>query len=529
MSGLILALLIQQPPALERGAGFEFALPEGWTRQKHEDDKTVILLPPGSKGDVRLILYPRHPLSEGTYANEAHFHIAMLQALTEAGERRGEPATGKTGAFQWSRQNVVVDGSQVRVAAYTAKLRTDWCLVAFAGPAAAFDAHLETVERFVKELTDVAHGTALAAGTHAVHGLDLALPEGWTRKDDPGGAVALHPPGPKTEKDPAWDYLLLVLPTQPLRGTLWETQRAVFDELVQGSGLKKTVEPSHEPDAPGVFIRSSTAGDDARGGVRALRLYGALSEGGLEGVVVFGSEDYATTGDILRLSKVRKPPKEVARPRIVGAWRRLSQQTHVEYSRGQQLIIPVPYDRIWLRADGVADFSPLYREGYAVSRVPDKIGPGLENGRYGSWKDDRLTRKAGRPAETVVREGTSIRLGDKLYRPMPSVDGLRLEGRWHLPGADRKRRIEFSARGRFTDDGLLEDVGHLPTPAWGGGRVELYPRPPAAGTGTYEIRDFTMILTYDEGRVWSADFSIYGDDPKDLSRLLLKTGLLHRE
>jgi hypothetical protein len=79
------------------------------------------------------------------------------------------------------------------------------------------------------------------------------------------------------------------------------------------------------------------------------------------------------------------------------------------------------------------------------------------------------------------------------------------------------------------DDGLLEDVGFLPVPAWGGSRETLYARPPAAGAGTYEIRDFTLLLTYDDGRRWSADFSIHGDDPKDLSKLLLKTGVLHRE
>jgi len=112
---------------------------------------------------------------------------------------------------------------------------------------------------------------------------------------------------------------------------------------------------------------------------------------------------------------------------------------------------------------------------------------------------------------------------------MPSVDGLKLEGRWQLPGAERKRRIEFTAAGRFKDDGLLEDVGYLPVPAWGGSREVAYPRPPARGEGTYEIRDFTLLLKYDDGRVWSGDFSTSSPDRKDLSKLLLKTGVLHRE
>jgi hypothetical protein len=126
----------------------------------------------------------------------------------------------------------------------------------------------------------------------------------------------------------------------------------------------------HEPDAPGPFLRSSTAGDDANGAVRPVRLYSALSEGGLECVVVFGQEDFATTGAMLHLATVRNPAKSGPRPKIVGAYRRLSQQTHVETFRGEQLIIAVPYDRIWLRSDGLADFSPIYREGYAASRIP---------------------------------------------------------------------------------------------------------------------------------------------------------------
>ena len=65
--------------------------------------------------------------------------------------------------------------------------------------------------------------------------------------------------------------------------------------------------------------------------------------------------------------------------------------------------------------------------------------------------------------------------------------------------------------------------------AWSGSGEVSMPRPPLKGEGTYEIRDFTLLLTYDDGRKWSADFSVHGDDPKDLTKLLLKTGILERE
>jgi len=531
---VVLSLLSQQPPQPERGSGFEFVVPEGWTRQREEAANTTILLPPGSKGDVRLVLYPPHAVSSGTYANEAHFQVAMLQALTEGGERRGEPTTGRTGAFQWSRVKFIVQGAEYRLAAYTARLRSNWALVAFAAPPAAFETHLATVEQFVGKLKSEEEGAPVAAGAQEIQGLLIPLPEGWSRKDEPAGATTLRPPAPRTERDPDRNYVMVVLPTQPLRGTLWETQRAIFEEVVQGSGLRNTVAPLHEPDAPGPFIRSSTAGDDVNKAVRAVRLYGALSEDGMECIVLYGDEDFGATGSILRSAKPRKPPKDVPRAKIAAAYRRLAQQTYVEYFRGEQLIIAVPYDRIWLRSDGLADFSPIYREGYAASRVPSKAEPALRNGRYGSWKAEgekevHIVRRTDKPVEVYLREGLNLRLGDKVFEPMPSVDGLRLDGRWHLPGAERKRRIQFTAAGRFEDDGLLEDVGFHPVPEWPGSKEVLYPRPPAAGKGTYEIRDFTMLLQYDDGRLWSADFSIHGNDPKDLSRLILKTGILHRE
>ena len=521
----MLSLLPQQSPAPEKGSGYEFVVPKGWTRSPEGADKATTLVPTGSK-DIRLILYPLYPVENGTYANENHFHVAMLQALTENGEKKSEPVTGRTGAFQWSRVKFTAQGSQVQVTAFTAKLRSHWALVAFAAPAALFETHLPAVEQFVKELKTENQGAPVAAGAQTVHGLLIPLPEGWARKDTEG-AVQLLPPEPGK-------YVVIVLSTQPLRGTLWETQRAIFDEVVKGSGLRKTVAPAHEPDSPGLFIRSSTAGDDANGSIRAVRLYSALSEGGLECVVVFGPEDFGTTGAILHASKVAKPPKDAPRPKIVGAYRRLSQQTHVETFRGEQLITAVPYDRIWLRSDGLADFSPIYREGYAAARVAAKTDATLRNGRYGSWKsvgekEVHIVRRADAAPEVYVREGANLRIGDKIYESMPSVDGLVLEGRWHFPGAERKKRIEFTAAGRFKDDGVLEDVGAYVVPAWGGSREVLYPRPPARGEGTYEIREFTLFAKYDNGRIWSGDLSTFGSDPKDLSKLLLKAGTLHRD
>lgn len=368
----------------------------------------------------------------------------------------------------------------------------------------------------------------------AVHGFDIPMPEGWTRTDDPAGAVVLQPAQGPGGTEP--QYKLLVLPAQPLLGTLWETHRSIFEEVVKVTGLRNTVPPVHEASAPGPFIRSSTAGDDANNSVRPVRLYSALSEAGIECIVIFGSEDFAITGPMLHGAKVKKPLDQPPQTKIVEAYRRLKQQADVNVNRGELLVGAVPFERILLREDGVADFSAVYPEGYAASSVPPKVDRTLLHGSYGAWKavgkqEVHIVRSASKPAEVYVRENGNLRLGEQVWQPMPLVNGVKLDGCWRLPAIPGQppRQIEFTAAGRFKDEGVLEDVGHFPVYAWGGSRIVIRSRPPARGSGTYEIRDFTLLVKYDDGRVWSTDFSTLGRDPKDLSKLQLRGGTLQRE
>ena len=377
---------------------------------------------------------------------------------------------------------------------------------------------------------------APAPAPAAINGLDIPLPAGWTHKADPGGAVVLQPPPPRNSPLDEPVCMILVLPAQPLRGTFWETHRAVFEEIVKGLPLTNTVAPIHEPNSPGPFIRSSTAGDDAAKRIQAVRLYSALSADGIQCVLVVGQEDFGTTGPMLHRTRVSKPPKQAPRAKIVEAYRRLKQQADVNVNRGEFLVGAVPYERIWLRDDGVADFSAVYPEGHAASGVPPKADRALQHGSYGSWKavgkrEVHVVRHASKPPEVYLRENGKLRLGDQVWHAMPSVDGMKLDGRWRLsvPAGQPPRRIEFTAAGRFKDEGVLEDVGFFPVYAWAGSRVVFRERPPAHGAGTYEIREFTLLVKYDDGRVWSTDFSTFGADPKDLSKLLLRGGILERE
>src|SRR6185369_13598523 len=137
-----------------------------------------------------------------------------------------------------------------------------------------------------------------------------------------------------------------VMPAQPLQGTLWETHRSIFEEVVKTAALRNTVPPIHEANAPGPFIRSSTAGDDANNSIRPVRLYSAPSEAGIECIVVFGSEDLALVGQMLHGARVTKPLKQPPRAKIVEAYRRRKQQADVNVNRGELLVGAVPFERI---------------------------------------------------------------------------------------------------------------------------------------------------------------------------------------
>jgi hypothetical protein len=49
------------------------------------------------------------------------------------------------------------------------------------------------------------------------------------------------------------------------------------------------------------------------------------------------------------------------------------------------------------------------------------------------------------------------------------------------------------------------------------------------GAGTYELRDWTLFLTYDDGKAWPTDFSTLGRDPKNHTSLLFGVFAARRE
>jgi hypothetical protein len=490
--GMIEAVLLAAA-LQDTGAGYVFTTPAGWTRRDVDiPKKAVILLPPGAGvADATLELYPPEPDGPGT-PEEAHERT--FRAVAHQFSLVGPPAAGTTGAFRRTRARLShPEIPDVEVAVYTAKTGPTTSVLVFRASDAFFAKHAPDVERLVQAMQFAKD----AVPPTPVHGLILPLGPGWTRKDDPQGAVVFTPPPPRNAAEPRWDYVLVVLPTQPVAGTHWAAHKALFAQTLQAAALPDPAPPTHSPDEPGPFIRSVTASR-----TRTLALYSARSAAGLEAVVVSGQEDRDGLRALFAKTYLTRPRREPARPAVVEAYRRMNAELKVGAAGSLQ------YERILLREDGVADFTTSYPDGYLFAPEVLKMDVDLQNGRIGSWKARgrthvEIVRTAGAAPEVYARDGGRLVRDGKVWQPLPALVGLSLEGRWALGDAS----ITFT-KGRFTDAGAAFHVSG---------------RAPKQGAGTYLILDWTLFLRYDDGAAWSCDFSTIGPDPADLSSILLRT------
>jgi len=84
------------------------------------------------------------------------------------------------------------------------------------------------------------------------------------------------------------------------------------------------------------------------------------------------------------------------------------------------------------------------------------------------------------------------------YQRIAPVDGALLDGTWTMaanPG-DKIPKITFRQDGTFSDDGALKVLEH--------NLYRLYGIAASPGDGTYEVKNFTMLFHYADGREFSA-------------------------
>lgn len=112
------------------------------------------------------------------------------------------------------------------------------------------------------------------------------------------------------------------------------------------------------------------------------------------------------------------------------------------------------------------------------------------------------------PWEMALGDDGTLSLGTDKYYRTKSVNGLRLNGSWSTTADPEtanmeidglKSIIRFTPDGQFLDEGLMSGFFDY---------CDLdFSRGP--GAGTYEIKNYTLHLSYDDGRTRAAAFSLF--------------------
>jgi hypothetical protein len=165
-----------------------------------------------------------------------------------------------------------------------------------------------------------------------------------------------------------------------------------------------------------------------------------------------------------------------------------------------------PHPRWYTFYDDGQVFEDIPRAGLdGFNREGSKADSGQKNywGRYTfSGGAGSITKPGVNYPEVLQSEGADkLKVDSFHFYRCQDVNGLRLQGAWtsmanpNDPALDRMpvgQRPVF----RFSSDGKFSDEGVFATFLKSGD-----PRQDAAGTGVYEIRDFTLILRFSDGRV----------------------------
>jgi len=99
---------------------------------------------------------------------------------------------------------------------------------------------------------------------------------------------------------------------------------------------------------------------------------------------------------------------------------------------------------------------------------------------------------------TGVRDGTKMRFGNDMlpYQPAAHSDGLRLNGTYRPERGDPRSYLRFSPDGHFAESGVLPAVDFAAPP----------------GSGSYDIKDNTLTLSYGDGRSVKISFLVFADE-----------------
>lgn len=123
---------------------------------------------------------------------------------------------------------------------------------------------------------------------------------------------------------------------------------------------------------------------------------------------------------------------------------------------------------------------------------------------YGRWRENKTAGEVTvqwqeGPSWTLKREGDRLSLGDKKLLKLRPLDGLRLDGVFvHRTLEGKNVTLSLHRDGSFETGGLMEEMICQPP----GGRPTL------SGTGTYEVRKWTLVLRFSSGKTTLLPISV---------------------
>jgi hypothetical protein len=156
-----------------------------------------------------------------------------------------------------------------------------------------------------------------------------------------------------------------------------------------------------------------------------------------------------------------------------------------------------------LPPEGLLYFDPLLTSRWD----PDDWGTyTIKNGEI------HVLRGPSKQLYVITRNGERLNnppsLGKGTFRPVPSADGLRLEGNYRR--SESEPTLKFTADGRFSDGGVFRNFGTLVRPDGSHYQDDGVP-----GSGTYIIEQNTLELRYSDGRVKRHPFIAF---PENLAK-----------
>ncbi len=182
---------------------------------------------------------------------------------------------------------------------------------------------------------------------------------------------------------------------------------------------------------------------------------------------------------------------------IVGVWQGISLSVGAT-SIGEPLGVRYKvFSPIFLN-NGQAYFGPKFpTEG--LSELDSRIPPELYRRNWGTYtfSNGRGILKMPYANIPLRLEGSRLIITanqtDHAFARLNSVDGATFNGTYALTGQEGvKASISFTSDGRFTDNGAVKVLYHE--------YVDCLNAALAPGSGSYEVKDYTLLLNYSDGR-----------------------------